>query len=454
MKHPLMKPLMSLLLAGAFFLPGLSVQAALPDETTTITLEEPIHFVATDGSNVVAEPGMYSIDIAQEWLRLTPSTGRRDALLVEATKDTHDVEVEVPIAMVIPGDNPQELNLLNVSYLKPDGTSLEALGTTDGIRPRGFGGWMSKAKKRARAAAARARKAAARRAAQARAAALRAKRAAEQAAKEAAQKAKEAALKAKRFAERQAKIAMCKTTVSALKAGKAAATFMKKLVPTAKGKAKNMLAKLKNDSAFRDQIAKKIADGVNANKHAIPEISRIQAWMNKSANKRKLDGIFGTNNFCEDSIKTMDAKLKKLGIAPNFALIRSRGGETPHFYMGYQLTLDAGLGLGMVGGLYGVTDFKGNGGKYWFLGAQGGVIAGGGGSLQVTFFPKVDLASFDGGGWGVGGSLGTVATVNADVIFDEKFKKFQGFGIGGGAGVGPAKMFGDIAVSWDYSWKY
>ena len=39
-------------------------------------------------------------------------------------------------------------------------------------------------------------------------------------------------------------------------------------------------------------------------------------------------------------------------------------------------------------------------------------------------------------------------------IFDENFKNFQGFGIGGGAGVGPAKMFGDIAVSWDYSWKY
>jgi hypothetical protein len=40
------------------------------------------------------------------------------------------------------------------------------------------------------------------------------------------------------------------------------------------------------------------------------------------------------------------------------------------------------------------------------------------------------------------------------VTFDEKFQKFQGFGVGGGAGVGPAKMFGDIAVSWDWSWKY
>jgi hypothetical protein len=122
--------------------------------------------------------------------------------------------------------------------------------------------------------------------------------------------------------------------------------------------------------------------------------------------------------------------------------------------MGYQITFDAGLGLGVLGGLYGVTDFKGNGGKYWFLGAQGGIIAGGGGAAQVTFFPKVDLASFDGPGWGVGGSLGTVGTFNADVTFDEKFQKFQGFGVGGGAGVGPAKMFGDIAVSWDWSWKY
>ena len=217
---------------------------------------------------------------------------------------------------------------------------------------------------------------------------------------------------------------------------------------------KGMLSKLTNDKAFQAKIAKKIAAGVGANKHVIPEMERIQAWMKKPANKAKLEAIFSTKNFCKDSIGTMERNLKKLGIAPNFVLIRSRGEETPHFYMGYSITLDVGLGVGILGGLTGVTDFKGKGGKYWFLGAQGGVIAGGGGAAQVTFWPKSTLEGFTGGSWGVGGSLGTVGTVNVDVMFDEKFKEFQGFGLGGGAGVGPAKMFGDIAVSWDHSWKY
>jgi len=336
-----------------------------------------------------------------------------------------------------------------------------ATGTYSGIYSRG---WFDGAKKaaararaRARAAAERARRVAAAKARQAaeasKAAALKAKQEAERIAKEAAQKAQALALKAKLEAERQAKILACKATVGAMKAGKAATTFMQKVVSTATNNQKSMQQKLAQDQAFREDIVKKITEGVTANQYAIPELKRIHAWMNNPANKSKLEAIFGTGNFCEDSIATMESKIKALGIAPHFALIQSRGGETPHFYMGYQVTFDAGLGLGIQGGLFGVTDFKGNGGKYWCLGAQGGIIAGGGGAAQVTFFPKVDLESFKGPGWGVGGSLGFNVTGNGDVVFDDKFK-FQGFGVGAGGGVGPAKMFGDLALSWDWSWKY
>jgi hypothetical protein len=454
MQVPLAKQFVKFVFTIALLSPVVPAHASVHDETTTITLDQAVHFLGTDGSDVVADPGEYSVEAAQEWLRLIPGTERRDALLVEAQKDTHEVQVEIPIVISTPGSEPDALDVHIVQLLNPDGTSLVATGTYSGIQSRGLFDAAKQAAARARAAAEAARREAAKRAEQTRIAALKAKQAAEQAAKAAAQKAQELGLKAKQVAERQAKILTCKATVGAMKAGKAAGTFMQKLVPTAQNNQKSMKDKLTKDLAFRESISQKIAQGVHANQYVIPELKRIQAWMNNPANKAKLEAIFSTGNFCEDSIATMEAKIKQLGIAPNFALIQSRGGETPHFYMGYQVTFDAGLGLGVLGGLYGVTDFKGNGGKYWFLGAQGGIIAGGGGAAQVTFFPKVDLASFDGPGWGVGGSLGTVGTFNADVIFDETFKKFQGFGVGGGAGAGPAKMFGDIAVSWDWSWKY
>jgi hypothetical protein len=126
--------------------------------------------------------------------------------------------------------------------------------------------------------------------------------------------------------------------------------------------------------------------------------------------------------------------------------------ETPGKYYGYAVTLDGGKGIGIVGGLFGVTNFKGSGGKYWFLGAEVGAFVGAGGVVQFIYFPKVDLASFEGMGWGIGGSLGKTAVIAADGIFDEKFN-LQGFAVGVGGGVG-SKAIGDIAVSWDYSWKY
>jgi hypothetical protein len=453
MHLPFSKKILSGVFVCILFQSGFQAQASVPDETTTITLDQAVHFLGTDGSDVVADPGEYSVEAAQEWLRLIPGTERRDALLIEAQKGTHEVKVEIPIVLSTPGSEPDELDIHVVQLLNPDGTSMVATGTYSGIQPRGLFDAAKQAAARARAIAEAARRAAAAKAQQAAQAALQAKQAAEQAAKAAAQKAQELALKAKQEAERQAKILTCKATVGAMKAGKAAATFMQKLVPTAQNNQKSMQQKLAQDLAFREDIVKKITQGVTANQYVIPELKRIHAWMNNPANQAKLEAIFSAGNFCEDSIATMEAKIKQLGIAPNFALIQSRGGETPHFYMGYQVTFDAGLGLGIQGGILGVTDFKGNGGKYWFLGAQGGIIAGGGGSAQVTFFPKVDLASFDGPGWGIGGSLGFNVTGNGDVVFDDKFK-FQGFGVGGGAGVGPAKMFGDLALSWDWSWKY
>ena len=151
----------SVLLTCALLSPGLPAQALMPDETTTITLDQAVHFTGTDGSDAVADPGDYSVEAAQEWLRLIPGAERRDALLIEAQPGTHEVKVEIPIVISTSGTEPDEMDVHVVQFLNPDGTSLVATGTYSGIQSRGFGDAARAAAARARARAEAARRAAA-----------------------------------------------------------------------------------------------------------------------------------------------------------------------------------------------------------------------------------------------------------------------------------------------------
>ncbi|MGV7229236.1 MAG: hypothetical protein ACQ9IQ_11305, partial [Nitrospirales bacterium] len=139
----------------------LSAQASVPDETTTITLDQTVHFIGTDGSDAVADPGDYSVEAAQEWLRLIPGTERRDALLIEAQPGTHEVKVEIPIVISTPGTEPDESDVHVVQFLNPDGTSMMATGTYSGIQSRGLRDRARQAAARARAKAEAGRRAAA-----------------------------------------------------------------------------------------------------------------------------------------------------------------------------------------------------------------------------------------------------------------------------------------------------
>jgi len=177
MKFSLSNTFTSVLLTFTLLSPVFSAQASVPDETTTITLDQTVHFIGTDGSDVIANPGDYSVEAAQEWLRLIPGTERRDALLIEAQPGTHEVKVEIPIVISTPGTEPGELDVHVVQFLNPDGTSLVATGTYSGIQTRGLGDAARQAAARARAKAEAARKASAD---AARIAALKAKQAGEQ----------------------------------------------------------------------------------------------------------------------------------------------------------------------------------------------------------------------------------------------------------------------------------
>ena len=123
----------------SLYLLGITVQshAALKDPLTTIDIETPVHFPSPDGSDLRVEAGTYAIEPAEEWIRLI-SGERHDALLIEAQKATHEMELEHAIAMSVPGESEDQLDHHYVMLLLPGGQSLEATGTYSGIRPRGF----------------------------------------------------------------------------------------------------------------------------------------------------------------------------------------------------------------------------------------------------------------------------------------------------------------------------
>jgi hypothetical protein len=407
--------------------------SSVSEDVISITLLHPVHFLAQDGSDLTAPPGAYRVEAARAGLRLIPVDGK-ESLLVEANKGSHEVKVEVPIALSIPGGTEEEADIHVVQLLAPDGSSLEAVGTYSGVRPRGLLDAARNAAAKAKAAAEAARLEAARRA------------------KEAALKAQQLALVAKQAAERQAKIAACKVIVTAVKAGKVVGAFMSQVLPVAKQRRDSMQQRIAQDPAFRERLRAQMKQAVDGNQYAVPELSRITAYVTKPANRPQIDALFSPDVLCGGSMAQFDTKLRQLGLVPNFSNVQPRGVDDQHFYMGIQLTLDAAFVGGAQLGLFGVTDFKGNGGFYFFIGPEAGVIVGGGGVLEVTFFPKVYADSFAGWGGGVGGTIGAVAVGAADVAFDESFSKFQGFGVGGGAGAG-SKMVGSLGASYTHAWK-
>ncbi|MDH5563294.1 MAG: phosphatidylinositol-specific phospholipase C [Nitrospirota bacterium] len=126
-----------LLMLGTL-VPVKAVWALEAETRASITLSQPVYFLSPDGSPVLADSGEYGVEAADEWLRLTPGTERRDALLVEAQKGTHQDTVDHPKALSIPGNEMNEADMHVVQLLNPDGSSLMAIGTYSGIRSRGL----------------------------------------------------------------------------------------------------------------------------------------------------------------------------------------------------------------------------------------------------------------------------------------------------------------------------
>ncbi len=109
-----------------------------------IYLEKPVHFLSPEGHDQVAQPGRYVVEQANKKIRLLPGKGQ-EAILLDAQENSHDGELNIPVALSLPGAAEEEADIHHVVLLLRDGTSLEATGTYSGIQSRGFFGDAGKA---------------------------------------------------------------------------------------------------------------------------------------------------------------------------------------------------------------------------------------------------------------------------------------------------------------------
>ena len=122
---------------GVWFSMVVQTHATFSNPLITIDIESPVHFLAPDGSPLVAETNTFMVEAAEDWIRLVPDE-RHNAVLIEAQKGTHQLELSNALALSVPGTDENHKDLHHVILLLPDGQSLESIGSYSGIRPRGM----------------------------------------------------------------------------------------------------------------------------------------------------------------------------------------------------------------------------------------------------------------------------------------------------------------------------
>ncbi|MBL8323430.1 MAG: hypothetical protein JNJ89_00575 [Rubrivivax sp.] len=253
---------------------------------------------------------------------------------------------------------------------------------------------------------------------------------------------------------------ICKATVGAVGAGKAVAGLFDAARATQERTEaqRNRLRQGPQSSPLLQQVAQALAPHTRM----VPELQRVTSLL--QSQRGPIAALFTPETFCTLPRAEFDRRLQALGAMPNLPRRTSsavdwfvrpaHAADDAHFYLGYQVAFSAAAVIGVDVSLLWVTDFRGNGGRYLAVGPQLVTNA----TIGVTpiglqFFPKVDLASFT--GWGFGGAISggppsKVVSAGLDVSFDDKFV-FQGFGLSAGIGLGAIP--GDLAVSAVHAWK-
>ena len=147
------QPLSKLVLMFSTTLSVFLLSVGITSANTTITVEKAVHVTTAEGSDLILNIGDYTVEPAQDWLRITPSNGTAvDAHLLETQVGKHEERLTDPLAISATGVEPDTHHLV---LLLPGGKSLEATGSYTGVRSRGHLSRLSTKRLRALAAASR-----------------------------------------------------------------------------------------------------------------------------------------------------------------------------------------------------------------------------------------------------------------------------------------------------------
>jgi subtilisin family serine protease len=112
----------------------LAVGAGTPSPTAIITLDQPLHFYASDGTDVVVGPGEYAVrPLAGSQVELH-ATGKEPVLL-QAQSILHKKTLESVATVVVPDE--QNPDLVHLMLLQPEGEGLDVVGSISGVQTRG-----------------------------------------------------------------------------------------------------------------------------------------------------------------------------------------------------------------------------------------------------------------------------------------------------------------------------
>jgi microsomal dipeptidase-like Zn-dependent dipeptidase len=112
----------------------ISACVTTPSSTSpsTITIQKPVHFTASDGADVVASARVYQVErVTDTTMRLVPQEGK-DPLVIQAQTTKYDEPTSGSLALSIPYQEDEH----HVLLLMPDGNALDATGTYSGVKSR------------------------------------------------------------------------------------------------------------------------------------------------------------------------------------------------------------------------------------------------------------------------------------------------------------------------------
>ena len=122
-----------LFLLSLVLMPG----EAIADKPSLPTVEftAPMHFLTPGGEDVKISIGTYHVEPTESWLKLLPEDKAGSAtILIEAMQGRHEKKLIETIVQTEPDAiNP---DIFHMAVLLPDGTGLEAVGSSSGIHAR------------------------------------------------------------------------------------------------------------------------------------------------------------------------------------------------------------------------------------------------------------------------------------------------------------------------------